>query len=213
MTWQQTINKQLNRLDKLLCIDDPKWLAAGYWEGFDRFFKELQIRGWKKKEKYMDKFRVEYDYLDDCCLCLYGNYQDSDNSTFMLVDYYRGSRTVIFEQTVPFISFDEFISTTHLYTPSEAVYQIHPELRPAPTYDGPTVLDFSAALEACSWSNNIGPTATKAFMQKQTHNGNSTVVISMENQHITLQLNKSVTITDMNAWNYFYEKYLCDSEY
>jgi hypothetical protein len=221
MTLQQDIDRQLDRLDKLLCSENqPKVRRAieykNYTQGFDAFFYELVSYKWTKSDKSMDAFTLEHKYLTGC-ICFFGWYINPDIANFQFIDYHDDGTNKMEIQTIPFEKLHEYMTTYKLYNPDECVYQLHPELNPAPTpvipdtplpYNGPTPMSIAQNLLSSGWEIQTGSIPTTVIMYKRVNSCDSNLVISFHDQQIRFQLNKIANFDNPHDLQSFYDRYL-----
>jgi hypothetical protein len=131
MTLQQVIDRQLDRLDRLLCTDYPGQVSklsqyTDYSIGFGVLCSELENHGWKLEVRDHVSFVLKFEYETSNYIHLYGIKINDDEASFQFIDYYKGNRNEMAAQTISFSYLVDFITTNNLLNPIVFVRQHHP---------------------------------------------------------------------------------------
>jgi hypothetical protein len=135
MTLQQNINRQLDRLDRLLCSDHPTPVKrvseySDYFRGLDVLYDELLSYGWKENLRGPASFVLKIIYENANYMYFCGSFKSKFEACFQFIDYYKGIRNEMAVQIIPFSELIEFINTNNLFNPTACVCQHHPEISP-----------------------------------------------------------------------------------
>jgi hypothetical protein len=138
MTLQQDINRQLDRLDRLLCSEtQPKIKSAtsypDFFFGFDAFYYELVSHGWLTEHHSPTSFILSYGYPTDNCMYFYGWFESSSTALFQFVDYNGATMMKMDRNTITFASLHAFTTENNLFSPRDCIYKFHPDLNTTPT--------------------------------------------------------------------------------
>jgi hypothetical protein len=131
MTLQQVIDRQLDRLDRLLCSDRPGPVSrvSEYTDSSSRFevlCTELVSHGWEMEVRDNVSFVSKFVYETSNYIHFYGRLISEDEASFQFIDYYRDKRNEMAVQTIPFSNLVDFIRMNNLLNPIEFVHQHHP---------------------------------------------------------------------------------------
>ena len=131
MTLQQNINRQLDRLDRLLCSDHPGPVSrvSEYTDSSSKFevlCTELVGHGWEMEVRDRASFFSRFVYETSNYIQFHGRLISEYEASFQFIDYYRETKNEMAVQIIPFSNLVDFIRMNNLLNPIEFVHQLHP---------------------------------------------------------------------------------------